>query len=756
MEAYMKHRCMTLLIMIAVLASSVLHKSASANDQCWRPQSTYPGNLRMDNIHMAALTPDGKELWVYGVSGPFIAIADTTRPDYPVVGTVEIPGMHRAPISQIIFSPDGHYAYMTNGPIIYQDQFTGLAEPYSQILIIDAASRCVSAIIDTHPYGILGSVALSADGSTLFITAMNGPYPDGNGILRLDLRTRAFLGFKSMPGLSSLVLSADGLFLYCTTGTPSPGLFSVVDTQTFQITASVAVGKDPVGVALTPDETKAGVTNFDSANVSIIEMSSLTVSKTIPLGVRPVGIVSSRDGKKMYVGTFNSVSNLSGSVISVIDLGSKSLKKYIDVHVEPDIVVMHPDGTRLFVTSGNANGTHPAAAHLIDTTNDIYVQPIILRESALYAPTGIATTPDGKRLFVLSEARQTLLAIDVPSHSLIRELSICPRALAVSKDGSRLFVFSPHYPSNNQGKLLVLDTQSLEILYSIDLGDTQTFTWWDTIVDWIVLDSKETTAYLTAGDSVRVIIVDLASRQVKVQIPVGTQMTNARGLALTPNDRLLFVSDNTSNRIVVIDTITRLAIATILDNQPTAIKISQNGERAYVFQQQSGILSIIDVNSFAITKRINFPYNIGGVFDFVLSADEQTVSVPCFDPNVIIVFDLLETRPDKQVKTLVYSGLDPLNCVATADNRLLFVTNFSSDTVSVYDMISQKIVDTIPIGNAYANLAQFLAGNTTQLPGRYVNPGGGIVSRNVSGTGDVNSDRKVNAIDLMILRLQQK
>jgi YVTN family beta-propeller protein len=759
---FVKIRYIFLCVFILFLAGSTKRSTSDALAQCWRPQSTYPGNLRMDNIHMVALTPDGKELWAYGVSSPFIAIVDTTSPDYPVVGTVQIPGDHRVPISQIIFSSDGRYAYMTNSPYLFaQERFSGTIEYNNgQILVVDVATRCVSAIIKTDPIYVLGSLALSPDGSTLFMTAIKGFYPDDNGILRVDLRTKTLMGFVQVPGLTSLVTSADGRYLYCsrisTTGTPSPGFFSIVDAQTLQITASVTVGDWPACVAITPDGSTAGVTNLNSGSVSIINLSSMTVSKTITLGVRPQGIVASRDGKKMYVGSSDSISDLPNSMISVIDLQSESLKTYINVHVEPDIVVLHPDGTRLFVSSGNANGTHPAAVHLIDTTNDIYVQPIILRESALYAPTGIATTPDGKRLFALSEARQTLLTIDVPSHSLIRELSIRPRALAVSKDGSRLFVFSPHYPSDNQGKLLVLDTQSLEILYSIDLGNTQTFSWWDTTVDCIVLDSKETTAYLTAGDLVQVIIVDLVSRQVKVRIPVGKVPANARGLALTPDDRLLFVSDNTSNRIVVVDTISRSAIATILGNQPTAIKISTNGERAYVFQQQTGILSIIDVNSLTITKSVNLPGTIGFIPDFIFSTDEQTVIVPCFDPNWIMVFDLSETSPDKQVKTLVYSGLDPLRCAVTADNRLLFVTNFSSDTISVLDMVSRQIVDTIPIGNAYANLAQFLSGNTTQLPARFVNPHGGLVLSNVSGTGDVNSDRKVNAIDLMMLRLQQK
>jgi len=708
---------------------------------------------------MVALTPDGKELWAYGCHSPFIAIIDTTRPDYPVVGTVQIPGDHRAPISQIIFSSDGRYAYMTNSSYLFsQEPFSGTIEINSQILIIDVVSRCVSAIIKTDPIYLgtfQGSLVLSPDGATLMMSAFNGSYPNDNGILRLDLRTNRLIGFTRVPGLSSFVLSADGRYLYCTTGSPTPGLLSIVDTQTWQIKRSITVGKEPTGVALTPDGSKAGVTNFESGSVSLVDLSSMTVIKTIMLGLQPNGIAASPDGKKMYVGTFRPISSdLSGNEISVIDIESDALKKYIVTGPEPQRLVMHPDGTRLFVSCGNANGQRPAMAHVIDVVNDIYIQPIILRESAQFAPTGIETTPDGKRLFVISEARQSLLTIDVSTKSLISEQAIHPRALKVSQDGKRLFVFSPHYPAINQGKLLVLDTHSLQILDSIDLGDTETGVWWDTTVDRIVLDSKEKTAYLTAGDIVHVIIVDLVGRKVKEKIPVGTLFANFRSMALTPDDRLLFVGDNPSRRVVVIDASTYSAIASItMDDQPRGIQVSGNGERAYVFQQITGRLSTIDANSLAITRNVDIPYGIGQYSDFLLSADERYAIVMCFDPNWIAVFEIQEANPDMRIKTLSYSGLDPLGCVASADRKLLFATNFSSDTISVFDMVSMKIIDTIAIGDAYNNLADVFAGNAMQLPARTV----AITfwTGSLSSTGDVNCDRKVNAIDLMMLNLKQ-
>ena len=50
-----------------------------------------------------------------------------------------------------------------------------------------------------------------------------------------------------------------------------PGNVSVIDTANNTITATVNVGGEPFGVAVSPDGTKVYVTNEFSNNVSVIE-----------------------------------------------------------------------------------------------------------------------------------------------------------------------------------------------------------------------------------------------------------------------------------------------------------------------------------------------------------------------------------------------------------------------------------------------------------------------------------------------------
>jgi YVTN family beta-propeller protein len=69
---------------------------------------------------------------------------------------------------------------------------------------------------------------------------------------------------------------------------------SVIDTATNTVVATIPVGVSPIGVAITPDGTRAYVTNEGSntvsGTVSVIDTATNTVVATIPVGPGPFGI----------------------------------------------------------------------------------------------------------------------------------------------------------------------------------------------------------------------------------------------------------------------------------------------------------------------------------------------------------------------------------------------------------------------------------------------------------------------------------
>ncbi len=76
----------------------------------------------------------------------------------------------------------------------------------------------------------------------------------------------------------------------------------MIATVSNTVVATVAVGSQPLRVAVTPDGTHAYVTI--PGNVSVIDTASNTVVATIPVGNSPEGVAVTPDGKHAYVTNF--------------------------------------------------------------------------------------------------------------------------------------------------------------------------------------------------------------------------------------------------------------------------------------------------------------------------------------------------------------------------------------------------------------------------------------------------------------------
>jgi YVTN family beta-propeller protein len=64
-----------------------------------------------------------------------------------------------------------------------------------------------------------------------------------------------------------------------------------IDTARNEVTATIAVGKRPWNMAITPDGSKLYVANGRSNNVSVIDTASVRKVADIPVGELPWGVV---------------------------------------------------------------------------------------------------------------------------------------------------------------------------------------------------------------------------------------------------------------------------------------------------------------------------------------------------------------------------------------------------------------------------------------------------------------------------------
>jgi YVTN family beta-propeller protein len=153
---------------------------------------------------------------------------------------------------------------------------------------------------------------------------------------------------------------------------------SVIDTATNTVISTVPVGTFPVAIAITPDGTRAYVTNYLPNTVSVINTATNAVIATIPVGVGPELVAITPDGTRAYV------PNIKSDTVSVINTTTNTVIATIPVGIFPFGAAITPDGTRAYVTNIN-----PGTVSVIGTANNT----VIANAPAGECPFGIAISP---------------------------------------------------------------------------------------------------------------------------------------------------------------------------------------------------------------------------------------------------------------------------------------------------------------------------------------------------------------------------
>jgi YVTN family beta-propeller protein len=212
-----------------------------------------------------ALTPDGALALVTMYDGG-VAYIDTSTNQ--VVFTLQTPAdVHP---SGIDITPDGTQAYITN----YFD--TG-----SSVLVIDIAQRKIlnSIPVPTFPQ----SVYFTPDGLLAWVTL-----PFNNAIYVLDTLSQTVSRTLSITSPYGLAFNSTGTRVYV--ANTSSNTVQVIDTATYRIIGSYAVGTAPVDVLVTSDDGFLFVTNNGGGSVSVIDLANGDI-QTVSIGGNPRGLV---------------------------------------------------------------------------------------------------------------------------------------------------------------------------------------------------------------------------------------------------------------------------------------------------------------------------------------------------------------------------------------------------------------------------------------------------------------------------------
>ena len=279
--------------------------------------------------------------------------------------------------------------------------------------------------------------------------------------------------------------------------------------------------------------------------------------------------------------------------------------------------------------------------------------------------------------YVSNEGSNCVTVIDKQEDLVVGTIAVgeAPRGIAASSDGTRIFV-----ANSRSNSISVIDTSVNRVSTTIDnLGYSP---------EEIALSWDDNTLFVTNPRSNNVSVIDAASNMVVSRINVGEKPID---VVADTEERKIYVSNYYSLSISIIDMATYVVENTIsLSSNPKYLALCD--DRLYI-----GNESVNDV------YIVNLPYNSSDSIDTV-SIGSRSERLGCGLSDRVyagnIAFDeisFLHTSLDMITKSIAVGG-SPAGMDVDVLRRKLYVTNKSSEDVSVIDIKTERVVKTVEVG----------------------------------------------------------
>ncbi len=277
------------------------------------------------------------------------------------------------------------------------------------------------------------------------------------------------------------------------------------------------------------------------------------------------GIASA--GPKAYVGNFKD------NTVSVVDTVSRAVIATIPVAAGPHGMAIAPDGQWLYVSSDGSS-----LVSVIDTSANRVTKTIEVGKS----PHGLAIVPGKGLLLVAVNGEDRIAFVDIVKGAVIATADVGkPHTIGVSPDGTMAYV-SSQVPGHFE--VAIIELAAYKVVRAIPLDKTPRDLEYGS-------DGKE--VYFTEAGANDIEVLDPATDKIVAEIPTGVSphyvnhpLNTKYGMAIVqgPGELLLF------------DPATNKPVRSIkVGDQPHWLATSGDGKTAYVTNEGSNTLSIIDI-----------------------------------------------------------------------------------------------------------------------------------------------------------------
>jgi YVTN family beta-propeller protein len=226
------------------------------------------------------------------------------------------------------------------------------------------------------------------------------------------------------------------------------GTVSKVDTSTNTVSATVAVGTHPVGVAV--DATgNVWVANYGSNSVSRINSSTNIVTNTITVGTNPYGLAVDASGNVW-------VANSGNDTVSKINSSTNTVSATVSSDVGPKGVAVDPAGN-IWVTNGGVS----SVSKINPSTNTVSATVTVGDH-----PYGIAVDASGN-VWVANNFNDNVSKINSSTNTVTSTIDVGPWPYGIAVDASGNVWVS----NNGDGTLSKINTSNGDSVSTVAVED---------------------------------------------------------------------------------------------------------------------------------------------------------------------------------------------------------------------------------------------------------------------------------------------
>lgn len=280
-----------------------------------------------------------------------------------------------------------------------------------------------------------------------------------------------------------------------------------VDPATRQVLGKAPTGRYPHEAAVSPDGSRAYVTNYGTGTepgntVTVLDVRKRAALRTFDLGEykRPHGVAVSGDGKLVWV-----TCEANQAVLELDAQSGKILQTYRTGQNGSHMVVPGSGEKKLYIPN-IASGTLTVIERASGQARSLEIGP---------GTEAISLTPDGRRLLVGSRGANSVTVLDTATGEIIGKFAsggAVPIRVKVAPNGKTVLVSNSQ--SNSVAVFELGPGAEAKLLGAIDTG---------TVPVGILFEPDGKRAYVANTQSNLVSVIDPAARRVVTTITTGTE-----------------------------------------------------------------------------------------------------------------------------------------------------------------------------------------------------------------------------------------